>query len=430
MSTKLSPEYYQEVCSNKHEDPDNKNNEFTYTGYQSKFGYPMALYSKKTGLPLATLILLFQDQDNYKKGHNSFITELPSENKNKQYFQGAVTNNNQKIEFVITNLCEDYINFNLMKCDKKVTNVNPNGLNEINELSPYESYAIRCDQTDSNKIIMLKAFEKNTESGSKNVKLKDEMAQTSTDKVGSYIYLSVVPKYGNKNLEENFAQTFWKPVDFFVVKRLEVKEVKYKSYSQFCNFDAAPQPELASVKKGASGGYKLTAAKQTEYLSDSDGDTGDEFEFDSNADYGERYASHDVKTKTAILESKVGNIVSGDETLTVKSVETGIMYNYDLQSMPCVLGLSVMEDFKLVRPPSEIIKQDLEELIKSYINNTYQSIISQIKTFTSDNCCVCLTEKPNGTFYRCGHKCTDKDCAKQLNKCPLCRTFISAFVTS
>ena len=152
----LSTQFYSQVCKEKHEDPDDKNFEITYFGYIPTFGHPMALFSKCDGLPLAVLELRYQDLQNYTKGHNSFITELQSEDDGKQLFQGVVTSDNQKVEFVITNLTDDYINFNLMKCDKKVEEVNPKGLNEINELRPYESYAIRSDQTLGNKVIALK----------------------------------------------------------------------------------------------------------------------------------------------------------------------------------------------------------------------------------------------------------------------------------
>ncbi|AYV83628.1 MAG: hypothetical protein Hyperionvirus9_45 [Hyperionvirus sp.] len=441
----LDSRFYSEIYSDKHEDVDDKNVEVSYTGYVPQFGHPMALFSESNGLALAVLELRYQDADSYAKGHETLITELTSDDARHQAFQGVVTQDNQKVQFVITNLCSDYLNFNLMKYDKKVTDVNPMGLNEINELRPYESYAIKSDQTNGNKVIMLKSHV--AEKTGKGVTLGDEIA--GSNKVGTYLYLSVVPKYGNKELAALFASTFWKPVDSFVVKTKSAKHVPYHTTGGYMQFDGHAQMGMPPMLETANHHRFRTGAaprRERQMLYKSNGPT---LGFHADLDYknlsisDEESGSEECglenfslepmddmpKMKSQILNSKVANIVTGDETIKVNSVQTNIMYDYDLHSMPCVLGLSVMSELKLAKRQSpDVILSDMKLLVQSYITNTFKTVIAQMKIYTEEKCCVCLTEKPDGVFYRCGHKCTDLECAKLLDKCPFCRTHISAFV--
>ena len=48
------------------------------------------------------------------------------------------------------------------------------------------------------------------------------------------------------------------------------------------------------------------------------------------------------------------------------------------------------------------------------------------KPFVSDQCVVCLSNKPNLIFIKCLHCCVCLECEKRrpFNKCPSCRTNI------
>lgn len=447
--------------SSKNADPADPNYEFTYAGYSARFGSPMVLYSEHDGFPLAVLELLFQDKKNYVKGFDSFLTELSSEDE-RQQFQGIVTNDNQKIEFVITNLTGDYINFNLMKCDKKVTEVNPQGLNQVNELRPFESYAIQCDQTQDNRVLMLKTHEKQTSNESdKHVTLESEMTKSSSEKVGSYLYLSVVPHYGNTDLETRFSKTYWKPVDYFVVRS---RSRKYQHhYNTGYGFNNGLDLQSESISAASMGrqmgevhfmGQNIERiVERGERLSDlvehqsqqlhptvkevqkccKISPTTRTFSDDSCEEAG--FDTHEVLLideiedrvdMSQVMKSQVANIISGNEKLDVQTMETGIEYNYDKHSMPCVLGLSVMQDFKLVHMSNEQMKSSVQELIKSYVDNTFKDLVAQMQVYTSETCCVCMSEAPDCVFYRCGHQCVDQSCGEKLDKCPLCRCVIGA----
>lgn len=457
----LNPRFYTLIYSNKHVDPNYKDYQVTYSGYVPKFGQPMALFSKLDGLPLAILELRYQDLENYAQGYDSFITELsPDVSNGKQSFQGIVTRDKQKVEFVITNLTDDYINFNLMKCNKKVDEVNPKGLNEINELRPYESYAIRSDQTLGNKVIILKAHELEEPKDNKPdnfIKLKDELKQDNSEKVGTYLYISVVPRFGNENLIDRFESTFWKPVNSFVVKSRTKKSItkKYKhlissnDYFDDCVLESSIGTKNNSFASLEGSQYRGTTDININSSSLRIPTHGIRSDINKKCAVNNLCMTSTIEPDTSVrkstilskdkkadlvlsqdvMESNVGNIITGDDMVSVNSIQTDITYNFDKHSIPCVLGISVMEGFKLTRSLSNNeLETEIKELITSYIDNTFHKLISQMQIYTLENCCICFEGKPNAVFYRCGHKCADYYCAIQLDKCPLCRALVAAVI--
>ena len=628
----LDKRFYTCIHSTKHDDLDDTSYEIKYSGYIPKFGHPMALFSNVDGLPLAVLELRFQDLENYTLGYDSFITQLSSEDvQSKQLFQGVVTRDNQKIEFVITNLTNDYMNFNLMKCNKKVEQVNPNGINEINELRPFESYAIRSDQTLNNKVIMLKTHKltDQTDQADKLVPLKAELSSEDSKKVGTYLYLSIVPRLGNKSLDKRFASTFWKPVDSFIVKeRLRKSEVFHAGQSDLWPLNTSPLSENSispsptssfgfgnstrpkefsfgnstnptssfsfgnstwptfslgnstsntssssignstrptefsfgnsnrpigfsfgnstssassfsfgnstrpteftfgnsstgfsfgnSTSPTSSFGFGGNSTRPTAFsfgnstnptssssFGDSTRPTGfsfgnstsptsslgfgnstrptefslgnsmstSSFNFGDASSFVEMLERSPINSKKEeksydtsesiksiksvkltggfdrsiekakpeldkiddlhqhVMDSKVGNIVPGEDIIAVKSVQSNIEYNFDNASWPCVLGLSVMADFKLTNLRSkDELETEIKEHVQAYINNTFDQTISEMQIYISETCCVCLSNASDAVFYRCGHQCTDYNCGLKLDKCPLCRTVINATI--
>ena len=106
--------YYSLVYTEEVPDTEDTTKKIVYSGYKPKYGHPMCLYSSD-GFPIALLELRYQNKNLYNEGHDSFITELPSNtDQTKQSFQAITTKDNEAIEFVITNTTESYINFNLI----------------------------------------------------------------------------------------------------------------------------------------------------------------------------------------------------------------------------------------------------------------------------------------------------------------------------
>jgi len=74
-------------------------------------------------------------------------------------------------------------NFNIFKKDIKTDRVNPGGLNEINELRPFESYAVQCDQ-ENNGVLILNSIKETVID--KNTGEKKEIIITVKDDENTY----------------------------------------------------------------------------------------------------------------------------------------------------------------------------------------------------------------------------------------------------
>ena len=194
-------------------------------------GNPMILFSKIDGTPLASLHLRCQENYKQKDVNNTrgraLMTKRPDSSSFKCDFQGLIDRDGQEFEFVITNLTDQgYINFNILKKDEKVDTINPGGLNEINELRPNESYAVKCDQAD-NKSLILKALVKQEKTDlDPEIKLTVKEDEQNKDKLGTYFFLSVVPQIGKDEYKEKFKDTMWACSDMFCIKR-KVQSKKY-----------------------------------------------------------------------------------------------------------------------------------------------------------------------------------------------------------
>lgn len=463
------------------------NGVYKYIGYQP-IGHPMILYSLVTGFPLASLHIKYKSSYNDIK-YKTLVTELNESNLELQQFQGIFTKDNEDIEFVITNLCsEGFINFNLMKNDIKVTEVDPGGLNQVNELAPFQSYAINADQTVGNKSIRLSVnIKKNSNNDDVKTSLQLEVSNKSEEKVGSYLYLSVIPRNDVAELCEKFKDTIWKPSDYIILRDKsqlnfantsdEIKQSarlsgsrglsnnlcsRYDNESSFFEYGSSYNTrhyDRIDDKKDAKKDDKKKA-KSYESESDSDGDLGfgdllgyydnsnlessklelnykeeeeEEEECfndslrcfkDSRVELKSKKKNNSFETShPEIYKSHVANIVHGD-SVKINTQSTGYDYAYDLHSRKCVLGLSVYENLLIAEKPSV---NHLKDLMTDFINklDDLPNLLKDLKNiYISDCCCVCLEESPNSVLYKCGHKCLHFDCSQNIDKCPLCREHI------
>ncbi|AYV84465.1 MAG: hypothetical protein Hyperionvirus26_20 [Hyperionvirus sp.] len=548
MENQFVPLYEQ-----KNDDVNDKNFEFKYNAYGSKFGKPIALFSKKTRQPLIVFEVLFQDTFAYHRGDEIFITELPTlseESKKRQSFQIVSTADNEKIKFDVTNLCDDTVNFNLMRAGVLI--------NEINVLRASQSYSIKSDASNGNKVLMFKSFVSKSGEG---VVLRDELGGPAEKKVGSYLDISVLPKVGSVSLNELFEETFWKPIDFFVV-RARISKFRWSppvpllhqtegyawrapggdvavpasgpvdgfrpaaiGYSAGARF-SAPSPAAASWAApasstwGASGAAAASAPSRAPIAwapaaAGAWGAMGEAFSAPSpapsaatwgtataggwpaaapapspapatwgapaSAPWGASGAAFSAPSpvaatwgtssagvwpaaaaggwpasapapatswaatppptaigaafsapsipETKIMDSKVGNIVTGDEIIAIHSQTVYEDFNSDNGSNVCTFGISLMPSLKIKKiSPDETIIQ-IKSLIASYIDKSVLHLLTQMKIYKDPTCCICLTETPNGTYYRCGHKCTCIADGKDLALCPICRAPVIAYVS-
>lgn len=531
-------------------------NDIKYESYRPR-DKPMVLFSLKDGSPLASLTLRCQTTstqvDSKGTRGKALITARPDNSTEElQKFQGLIDRDGQEFEFVITNLSSSgYINFNILKSDEKVTSVNPEGLNEINELRPNESYAVKCSQENNLSLILSSIVDKETGSSITIKQDEDHSKQTGEKTKGTYYFLSIVPQASNKELCDRFDKTIWRCVDLLARETkvinpyitdnaigaanwnnmLGIPNNNFNNvHHDGMNYAPILENSMIGGKRGVIGGFtrgftregiratqevnkvskgaKMSKHKsnirvdgyESTHITDTTGITNttdainttnisskhapstelyepsisvDELEsshkmkkgdesseeceeyiedclefdgFDEDDEWDEvsdeeASLSVNIKSKSkpsnkntsisqqddVIMNSNAASISYGRH-VEVNSAETGIVYDYDKSCARCVIGLSVSDKLEFYPEPDiqELI-EDSKLLFKEYQENKYIEVLSRV--YDMGDCCICLEEDPNTIFYQCGHKCIHILCIdKDINKCPVCRTRISAYL--
>jgi len=190
-------------------------------------GYPIVLRSKKDDRDLVCIMI----NDIKRPMTKPFFTALPNANNRYQMIFG---NDSTEMEFILTNLCyEGYIKIDIMKDDRKIIETDPGGLNQVNEVRPLESYAVRADFTNDNRQIIVKKSVK--ESTGKHVSLKDDESAPKGEKIGGLLYITVTAREGIPDLLEYFKETYWIVPDYVLIKHNAQKPVSTYGAHQFAN---------------------------------------------------------------------------------------------------------------------------------------------------------------------------------------------------
>jgi hypothetical protein len=347
-------------------------------------GQAIILFSKKC-IPIASLHFISQDEKS-----KTIITHRPKKSTEElNVFHGMIDEDEQEIEFIISNLtcgdCSGYINFNIMQDDKKVTEVDPGGINKINEIPTGRSYGIKCDQKDSCSLILRSIIE--TTGKKKMVSVDEEKAKRD----GTYYYLSVVPQIDKPKLVELFEGSFWATTNVFI--RCENIPSPYPisaKYGQYFNFvqpyksrhipkstvyDCCfPLPyykderrEMASLEFTSHHDYgHCFGIDEDREVEEEDCECFREEEFDE----GEHPSAEKI-----IMDSVAATMGCGRK-IVVHSRSTDVAYNFDAHSPKCLLGLSISDKFDILKPPSmkHIFKYS-QELCDAWIKNEYEEFL-------------------------------------------------------
>ena len=104
-----------------------------------------------------------------------------------------------------------------------------------------------------------------------------------------------------------------------------------------------------------------------------------------------------------------------DKELYIKDLEVILKTHYDFYEADYDLYFSVLAEL-----------ENNNELIVSHTEPTPEDtkIINLFKIFKSDECIICMTNKPNIIFCNCGHLCYCVKCykIKTPSTCPICKT--------
>jgi hypothetical protein len=378
-----------------------------HAAYASNGG-PLILFSEVDGTGLASLHFRPSSRKNTKVTPTirSFIAPNPiKETDDKQRFQGLINADKQEFELVITNLSnEAFINFNLMKTNEKVTEIDPQGsLNQINELRPMESYTVQCDQLN-NLPLILKQHADSITVGQINEQQKD-----NNKSKGTYLFLNIAPLASCKDLVERYKKTIWKTSELFVVKE---SSPIYSMYAE----EEDEETDAETVFNNAEEPSTFTNREVC---------------VESLIERSECITPSSLQLKQVkgiaktVLDSKVGEITYGKGAINVYSQTTGLVYDYETMSRPCVLGLSINEKLEFIdNVDYSYLKKQAEEYLEMVVLSKYEDFL-KTDFYVSDECVICMESSNNCVLYTCGHMCGHYDCL-MVEKCPLCRTRIIA----
>ena len=104
-----------------------------------------------------------------------------------------------------------------------------------------------------------------------------------------------------------------------------------------------------------------------------------------------------------------------DNELYVKDLEVILKTHYDFYDADYDLYFNVLAELEqnneLIVSHTELIPEE-------------PKVINLFKIFKSDECILCMTNKPNVLFCNCGHLCCCIECSKikKFTECPVCKT--------
>ena len=86
----------------------------------------------------------------------------------------------------------------------------------------------------------------------------------------------------------------------------------------------------------------------------------------------------------------------------------------------------LLRDFVLKNSYHECVRENVKDDLDECVKNLFTPLLKNV--FNSDTCVACLEEKTNMIIYSCGHSCLCGECCEKIDKCPLCREVVFAFV--
>jgi hypothetical protein len=284
---------------------------------------------------------------------------------------------NEEFKIVISNLTDlGGIKIDIGRKNVSVNETDPGSakgyLNDVNELTPFQTYEILGDQKNS-LAFMIKTIWDNGR------KIPVEEAEGS--KKGTFYYVSVVPRGNNSALKKLFEDAFWNLPEFITIQSHEIVQahrvLEGGSIVQASSVQMLSSMESRPLNKSRSFGF---AAE-----------------------------------------------VAGGRRVDTTGTSTGFTYAYDVSSNVtgklCCVSLSILENLAL---RDELTDNEIIALAKADIEKEMEDV----QVFKEENCIVCLEEGNDAIIYRCGHQCMHLTCLGGQTRCPMCRAPIRATIAA
>lgn len=307
-----------------------------------------------------------------------------------------ITENDSEIEFIVTNLTDYHLQFDLVQ--------NNVSLSDINALEPLKTIIIGSDS----KFI----------ANNKKITLKEKLEHRS---LFSDIMITTNPQDQSKNhnqVRKLFEKTFWKSVDMFLLKS--------KKYN---NDDMIP-PRPRFIVSPWSNNLpvpSLDIQNNDDNYSDSNSNNLDNIA--NTRLIGVNTISTSLRNHTHCIENIdllngiIGSIVHNNNHKILKHVKMPTPENKFLKASTS-FGIVLLQKNHIVKKNDNMMKsENVDALMTEYVNSRYMPLISNV--YHSDQCVVCMDNDSDVIFYTCGHSCVCFTCSSKIILCPLCRNHIS-----
>lgn len=199
--------------------------------------------------------------------------------------------------------------------------------------------------------------------------------------------------------------------------------------------------KIIQERKGQKIDYKEDCGNECLFGGNNDSYDIDEIDSIDMDDYNDSNSNSfkDSKPKTVsqnlIDDSYASKIVAGRDVV-INSTKCTIEFNYDVQSTPCIICLSVSDKLEFVEDDTdeEALKTTATSMIDEFVKNATKRLLDKIKTvYKEDNCVICMEGENEGrptdtVFYQCGHQCCHYECGGKLKQCPLCRGQVAGVI--
>ncbi|CAJ1963217.1 unnamed protein product [Cylindrotheca closterium] len=452
----------------------------------------MVLYSRRTGAPLAALTLATSDSN-----CQSMITRRPAPPEGSEaYFQGMLDKEGAFFEFTISNLSyRGSINFNILHTPYRVsaTNQGPSfGMNEVNELSPNQSYTVRANQ-QNNRRMCLRGKTKTIQDHHSTVQCPMSVteAESDTSQQGLYFCLSVAPEASCPALVVLFSEgTVWKVADGFT---REVPIPKTRRSYRSC-LPISPKRPLESgslsdwsintTRASDSAAFSISSRQRRSkcplerasmksigidntvipiprperrsmtYVDDHLFDNPSRSSFSrasmTSIDIGDMFASQQSprqrqqrRNTTMQIPIDIGHTQAADldygEEIQIRSEGSSLVFDFDKASDPTVLCMSIWKEMSqhlLVNddrhgsPRRVNSRESPGNLEQSRNCPALQSFEDEAIEYQLNICMADVMSPVDTILIPCGHQCFHSGNLNHHNitHCPQCRTQISAIM--
>jgi hypothetical protein len=493
----LNPQYFRYLTSLDASDSSSDSQNVSQYHVFEPIGNPILLMAKDS-TPLAAIHLT--SKNNQSK---ALIYQRNERTEDLIHFQGMVTESNREFEFVLTNLTDfrtdqqkekarrnqkddhyGMLNINLMMPGQstEIKQVNPGGLNQWNEVSPFRSAVIESDQNSkpfpNSRLILRDVFVANAPGGPKEALSveqdeKNQIENKNSKSAGAYYFPTVLAQTGCPALEEKFKQEkFWIPahkVPFILIQTTTKRpeELNRGFYAQsfssssrgvrnnkgindnnnnrgrlnvqrnfgFESLEGRILDESTEVATTKSFQEKLDCVQEKKAKKSHFGAVSNNASWSSVA---EPIPENNNNNKDVIMSSTVAEVVYGAQ-VDFSTVETNADYHWNLPAPVCRISLSVQPKLKFLSSGPEWIARSVwntkevrilaQEMLNQLKQGKYIDFLKQT-TFKGE-CYICLNESPEVdiVFYPCAHQCLHEQCSKQIREgdsCGICRSKITA----